>query len=85
MTLLTGAIKQARERMQRKERPLKIGILGSGDVAKSLARGFLKNGHEVMMGTRTAARLADWRQQNPRQKSAASQTLRSSATLRSLR
>ncbi len=47
---------------------MKIGILGSGDVAKSLARGFLKNGREVMMGTRTAVKLADWQQQNPQAK-----------------
>jgi predicted dinucleotide-binding enzyme len=44
---------------------MKVGILGSGDVAKVLAGGFLKHGHEVMMGTRTAAKLADWGRQNP--------------------
>jgi len=45
---------------------LKIGILGSGDVAKALAGGFLKSGHEVMLGTRTTSKLADWVQKNPR-------------------
>jgi hypothetical protein len=45
---------------------LKIGILGSGDVAKALAGGFLKSGHEVMLGTRTTGKLADWAQKNPR-------------------
>jgi 8-hydroxy-5-deazaflavin:NADPH oxidoreductase len=45
---------------------LKIGILGSGDVAKALAGGFLKSGHEVMLGTRTTSKLADWAQKNPR-------------------
>jgi 8-hydroxy-5-deazaflavin:NADPH oxidoreductase len=44
---------------------MKIGILGSGDVAKSLAAGFLKNGHEVTLGTSTAAKLADWSAQHP--------------------
>ena len=32
---------------------MKIGILGSGDIAKTLAGGFLKHGHEAMLGTRT--------------------------------
>lgn len=45
---------------------MKIGILGSGDVAKTLAGGFLKHGHEVMLGTRTAAKLADWSAKNPK-------------------
>lgn len=35
----------------------KIGILGSGVVAKSLAAGFLKNGYEVMLGTRDIEKL----------------------------
>jgi hypothetical protein len=39
---------------------MKIGILGSGDVAKALASGFLGHGHNVMMGTRDPAKLADW-------------------------
>jgi 8-hydroxy-5-deazaflavin:NADPH oxidoreductase len=39
---------------------MKIGILGSGDVAKALAAGFLKHGHSVAMGTRDQAKLADW-------------------------
>jgi hypothetical protein len=30
---------------------MKIGIIGSGEVGKSLARGFLSHGYEVMMGT----------------------------------
>ena len=44
---------------------MKVGILGSGEVAKTLAGGFLKHGHEVMMGTRDAATLADWIRQRP--------------------
>jgi predicted dinucleotide-binding enzyme len=39
---------------------MKVGVLGSGDVAKTLAGGFLKHGHEVMIGTRTPAKLAEW-------------------------
>ena len=31
---------------------MKIGILGSGTVGKTLAKGFLGQGHEVMLGTR---------------------------------
>ena len=45
---------------------MRIGILGSGDVAKALAIGFLKHGHEVTLGTRTPAKLADWAKTNPR-------------------
>jgi len=44
---------------------MKIGILGSGDVAKSLAGGFLKHGHQPMLGTRQTSRLQDWAAQNP--------------------
>ncbi len=44
---------------------MKIGVLGSGVVAKTLASGFLKHGHEVMIGTRTPDKLADWGAQNP--------------------
>ena len=39
---------------------MKVGILGSGDVAKALAGGFLKHGHQVVLGTRDAAKLKDW-------------------------
>lgn len=35
----------------------KIGILGSGVVAKALAKGFNKHGYDVMMGTREANKL----------------------------
>jgi predicted dinucleotide-binding enzyme len=38
----------------------KIGIIGSGKVAKVLANGFKKHGYTVMMGTRDASKLADW-------------------------
>jgi predicted dinucleotide-binding enzyme len=39
---------------------MKIGILGSGAVAKSLAAGFMEHGHVVMLGTRDPAKLEDW-------------------------
>ena len=45
---------------------MKIGILGSGDVAKALAGGFLKHGHDVTLGTRTPAKLAEWAAKNPK-------------------
>ncbi len=31
---------------------MKIGIIGSGNVGQALAAGFLKHGHQVMLGTR---------------------------------
>lgn len=46
----------------------KIGILGSGAVAKVLASGFIKHGYEVMVGTRDASKLADWQSKNPKGK-----------------
>ncbi len=39
----------------------KIGILGSGLVGKSLANGFIKNGYEVMMGSRDIFKLSDFK------------------------
>ena len=44
---------------------MKVGVLGSGDVARVLASGFLKHGHDVVMGTRDAAKLSDWAKKNP--------------------
>jgi predicted dinucleotide-binding enzyme len=38
----------------------KIGIIGSGIVAKALAKGFLDLGHSVMLGSREPAKLAEW-------------------------
>ena len=43
---------------------MKIGVLGSGDVAKVLASGFLKHGHDTMVGTRDSAKLAKWASEN---------------------
>jgi len=47
---------------------MKIGIIGSGEVAKRLAAGFLKHGHEVTLGTREANKLADFAKANPKAK-----------------
>jgi len=41
-------------------RRMRLGILGSSDVAKSLGRGFLEEGHKVMLGSRTPEKLASW-------------------------
>jgi 8-hydroxy-5-deazaflavin:NADPH oxidoreductase len=35
---------------------MKVGIIGSGVVGQTLAEGFLKHGHEVMLGTRDPKR-----------------------------
>jgi predicted dinucleotide-binding enzyme len=43
---------------------MKIGVIGSGVVAQTLAAGFLKHGHEVVIGTREPAKLADWNKAN---------------------
>jgi predicted dinucleotide-binding enzyme len=43
---------------------MRIGVLGSGDVAQVLASGFLKHGHAVTVGTRDSAKLADWAKSN---------------------
>ncbi len=42
---------------------MKIGILGSGDVAQALGRGFAKHGHEVMIGSREpkSEKLVKWK------------------------
>ena len=45
---------------------MKVGVIGSGDVAKVLAAGFVKHGHDVMIGTRLPAKLNDWVKDNPK-------------------
>jgi predicted dinucleotide-binding enzyme len=39
---------------------MKVGILGSGDVAKALGKGFLTAGYEVMLGSRDAGKVRGW-------------------------
>ena len=39
---------------------MKIGIIGSGDVAQTLANGYLAKGYEVKLGTRDTEKLSEW-------------------------
>jgi predicted dinucleotide-binding enzyme len=43
----------------------RVGILGSGDVGKTLAKGFLKYGYQVVMGTDHPEKLAEFRKEHP--------------------
>ena len=43
----------------------KVGILGTGMVGQVLASGSLKHGHQVMIATRDASKVADWLDKNP--------------------
>jgi 8-hydroxy-5-deazaflavin:NADPH oxidoreductase len=45
---------------------MKVGVLGSGDVAKTLASGFLKHGNAVTVGSREPGKLAEWKAKNPK-------------------
>jgi predicted dinucleotide-binding enzyme len=40
---------------------MKIGFIGSGNVAQVLAGGYLEKGHEVMLGTRESSKLDEWK------------------------
>ncbi|MCI4324300.1 MAG: NADPH-dependent F420 reductase [Thermoplasmata archaeon] len=42
---------------------MKVGIIGSGDVAQKLGAGFVATGHEVRLGSRepSSAKLAAWK------------------------
>ncbi len=40
----------------------KIGIIGSGVVAKALGNGFLKHNYEVMLSSRDLSKLTDWKE-----------------------
>ncbi len=44
---------------------MKIGFVGSGIVSQTLGSGFLHHGHEVLIGSRTPDKLADWKSKNP--------------------
>ncbi|MCX7005961.1 MAG: NAD(P)-binding domain-containing protein [Kiritimatiellaeota bacterium] len=44
---------------------MRIGILGSGDVGQALGTGFVKYGHDVVLGTRSPTKLAAWLVQHP--------------------
>ena len=41
----------------------RVGILGSGDVAKQLGRGLAAHGYDVMLGTRDATKLDAWKKE----------------------
>lgn len=43
----------------------KIGVLGSGDVAQTLAAGFKKHGYDVRIGSRSPEKLAGFVAENP--------------------
>jgi len=42
----------------------KIGVLGSGVVAKTLGTGFINNNYEVMLATSDVAKLSEWQATN---------------------
>ena len=46
---------------------MRIGIVGSGTVGKTLGTGFLKNGHHVLLGTRSPQKpeAQHWLRENP--------------------
>lgn len=44
---------------------MKIGVVGSGVVGQTLARGLLEHGHQVAIGTREPAKLKEWSAANP--------------------
>src|SRR6185436_12820017 len=45
---------------------MKVGIIGSGIVGRVLATGFLKEGHQVMLGTRNISKddVVKWKKEN---------------------
>lgn len=49
---------------------VKVGILGSGDVGKVLAKGFLKNGYQVAIGSDHPEKLAEFKGENPEMETA---------------
>lgn len=50
----------------------KIGILGSGMVGQALAKGFLKSGYDVKIGSRDAGKLSDFLKETGNKASAGS-------------
>jgi 8-hydroxy-5-deazaflavin:NADPH oxidoreductase len=48
----------------------KIGILGSGDVGKALAKGFLKYDYQVAIGSEHVEKLAEFKKENPKMETA---------------
>ena len=50
---------------------MRVGILGSGDVGKALARGFVSRGHIVTIASREPGKLAGFAREHPDKLSAA--------------
>ena len=44
---------------------MKVGVLGSGEVAKALTEGFVKYKHDVLMGSRDRSKLSDFVKKHP--------------------
>ena len=44
---------------------IKIGILGSGEVGKTLAKGFLKHGYQITIGSDHLEKLEKFKSENP--------------------
>jgi predicted dinucleotide-binding enzyme len=49
---------------------VKVGILGSGDVGKVLAKGFLKNRYQVAIGSDHPEKLTEFKRENPEMETA---------------
>jgi predicted dinucleotide-binding enzyme len=49
---------------------VKVGILGSGEVGKALAKGFLKNGYQVAIGSDHPEKLTEFKRENPEMETA---------------
>jgi 8-hydroxy-5-deazaflavin:NADPH oxidoreductase len=48
----------------------KVAILGSGDVGKALAKGFLKHGYQVAIGSDHVEKLVEFKRENPQMETA---------------
>ena len=59
----------------------KVGILGSGDVGKTLTKGFLKHGYQVAIGSDHAEKLAGFKRDNPEIETASFEQAAESAEL----
>ncbi len=44
---------------------MRIGIVGSGEVARALALGMHRHGHDIDLGTRDVMRMAEWQRRHP--------------------
>lgn len=44
---------------------MRVGIIGSGEVGTTLAEGFARHGHSVVIGSRLPIKLVEWGQRHP--------------------